>query len=118
MYLSVSYNVPGTKSVTSGVVWHVAPESKIQLVNFKLSPYFTLLRLSSLYMRAIDAYILWSSLSLPLSHARLPFNEKGNCACDNGEDENEHSIYASMAQMSSDDERKSVKYGDSSQLTN
>ena len=29
-----------------------------------------------------------------------------------------HKIYTSMARMSSDDERKSVKYGDSSQLTN
>ena len=25
------------------------------------------------------------------------FNEKGNCACDNGEDDNDHKIYASMA---------------------
>ena len=46
------------------------------------------------------------------------FNEKGNCECDNGEDNDYHKIYASMARMSSDDERKSVKYGDSSQLTN
>ena len=33
------------------------------------------------------------------------FNEKGNPVCDNGEDENDHKIYASMARMSSDDER-------------
>ena len=46
------------------------------------------------------------------------FNEKGNCACDNGEDDNDHKIYASMEQMSGDDERKSGEYGDSSQLTN
>ena len=46
------------------------------------------------------------------------FNEKGNCACNNGKDNDDHKIYASMARMSSDDERKSVKYGDSSQLTN
>ena len=46
------------------------------------------------------------------------FNEKGNRSCDNGEKENDHKIYASMARMSSDDERKSVKYGDSQQLTN
>ena len=38
MNLSVSYNDPGMKSVTSGVIWHVAPESKIQLVNCELSP--------------------------------------------------------------------------------
>ena len=49
---------------------------------------------------------------------QVRFNEKGNRACDNGEDNNDHKIYASMAQMSSEDERKSVKYGDSSQLTN
>ena len=35
------------------------------------------------------------------------FNEKVNRACDNGEDEKDHKIYASMARMSSDDERKS-----------
>ena len=29
------------------------------------------------------------------------FNEKVNRACDNGEDDNDHKIYASMAQMSS-----------------
>ena len=38
MNLSVSTNYPGMKSVTSGVIWHVAPESKIQLVNCELSP--------------------------------------------------------------------------------
>ena len=46
------------------------------------------------------------------------FNEKGNCACDNGKYDNDHKIYASMARMSIDEERKSEKYGDSSQLTN
>ena len=45
-------------------------------------------------------------------------NEKGNRACDNGENNDDHKIYASVPRMSSDDERKSVKYGDSSQLTN
>ena len=40
-------------------------------------------------------------------HKQIRFNEKGNCACDNGEDENDHQIYAYMEQMSSDDERKS-----------
>ena len=49
---------------------------------------------------------------------QVRFNEKGNCACKNGEDNYDHKIYASMARISSDDERKSVKYGDSSQLTN
>ena len=46
------------------------------------------------------------------------FNEKGNRACDNGKNNDDHKIYASMARMSSNDERKSGKYGDSSQLTN
>ena len=44
---------------------------------------------------------------------QVRFNEKGNPACNNGEDKDDHKIYASMAQMSSDDERKSVKHGDS-----
>ena len=46
------------------------------------------------------------------------FNEKGHCACHNGENNDDHKIYASMKRMSSDDERKSLKYCDSSQLTN
>ena len=46
------------------------------------------------------------------------FDEKGNRACDNGEDNDDHKIYASMARISSNDKRKSVKYGDSSQWTN
>ena len=45
---------------------------------------------------------------------KVRFNEKVNCACNNDENDNDHKIYASMARMSSDDERKSVKYGDSS----
>ena len=46
------------------------------------------------------------------------FNEKVNRACDNGENNDDHKIYASMARMSGNDERKSEKYGDSLQLTN
>ena len=49
---------------------------------------------------------------------QVRFNEKGNRACDNGEDNDDHKIYASMAQMYSDDKRKSKDYGNSSQLTN
>ena len=49
---------------------------------------------------------------------QVRFNEKGNRACDNGKNNDDHKIYAYMERMSSDDERKSVKYGDSSQLTN
>ena len=43
---------------------------------------------------------------------------KVNRACDNSDNDNDHKVYASMAQTPSDDKRKSVKYGDSSQLTN
>ena len=49
---------------------------------------------------------------------QVRFNEKGNCAYGNGEDNDDHKIYESMERMSSDGERKSVKYGDSPQLTN
>ena len=49
---------------------------------------------------------------------QVRFNEKGNRACDNSKDNDDRKIYASMARMSSDDKRKIVKYGDSSQLTN
>ena len=49
---------------------------------------------------------------------QVHFLEKCNRACYNGENNNDHKICASMARMSSDDERKSVKYGDSLQLTN
>ena len=58
MYLSVSSNDPGMKPETYGIMWHVAPKSKIQLVNWELSQYFTLERSSLLYIRAIYAYIL------------------------------------------------------------
>ena len=49
---------------------------------------------------------------------QVRINEKGNRTCDNGKDNNDHNIYASMARMYSDDKSKSGKYGDSSQLTN
>ena len=48
----------------------------------------------------------------------MRFDEKVNCACNNGKNDDDHKIYASMARMSSDNKRKSVHYGDSSQLTN
>ena len=44
--------------------------------------------------------------------------EKDNRAYENSDDDNEHKIYASMARMSSDKERESKEYGDSSQLNN
>ena len=46
------------------------------------------------------------------------FNEKGNCACDNDENNSDQKIYASMASMSGNDECPSQNYGDSLQLTN
>ena len=45
-------------------------------------------------------------------------NEKGNRACNNSDDDNDHKIYASMELMSSDDKRESKDYSDSFQLTN
>ena len=76
IYLSVSSNYPVMKSETYGVMCHVAPKSKIQLVNCKLSPQFPLDRLSLPDIRAIDAYIFQSSLFLSLSHTRLLFSLK------------------------------------------
>ena len=46
------------------------------------------------------------------------FNEKGNLACDNGENNIDHKIYASIARMSSKNECSGENYGDSLQLTN
>ena len=69
MNLSVSSNDPGMKSVTSGVIWQVAPESKIQLVNYELSPESLFSCSSLLDIRAIDAYTLRSLSSSLLSHA-------------------------------------------------
>ena len=81
IYSSVSSNDPGMKSETYGVIWHVAPESKIQLVNCELPPNFSLEHSSLPDICAIDAYILWSLLFLPLSHAQLPFSLKRTCFC-------------------------------------
>ena len=60
IFLSVSSNENGIKSETSGIMWKVAPESRIQLVNCELSAKFPLVHLSLPDMRAIDAYIFWS----------------------------------------------------------
>ena len=49
---------------------------------------------------------------------QVRFNEKGNRACYNGENKDDHKIYSSMEKMSSNYERSSENYGDSSQLTN
>ena len=49
---------------------------------------------------------------------QVRFNEKGNRACNNSENNDDHKIYASMARMSSNDECSIEKYGESLQLTN
>ena len=38
--------------------------------------------------------------------------KKGDCACNNGEDNDDHKIYAYMARMSNDDKRESGEFGD------
>ena len=38
---------------------------------------------------------------------QVRFNEKGNRACDNSKNNDDHNIYAAMARMSSNGERKS-----------
>ena len=62
------------KSETYGVLWHVDPESKTQLVNCELSPKFPLGHSSLPDIRAIYAYIFWSLLFFLLLHAKLPFH--------------------------------------------
>ena len=49
---------------------------------------------------------------------QVRFNEKGNCACDNGENNSDQNIYAYMARMSNKDKCSSENYSDSLQLTN
>ena len=49
---------------------------------------------------------------------QVRFNEKGNHACNDSENNNDHKIYVYMARMSSNDERKSETYGDNLQLAN
>ena len=44
--------------------------------------------------------------------------EKGNRACNNSDDENDHKVYAYMDRLSSDDKCENKDYGESSQLTN
>ena len=49
---------------------------------------------------------------------KVRFIEKSNRECDNGKNNSDHKINASMACMSSNNECSSENYGDSSQLTN
>ena len=48
---------------------------------------------------------------------KVRFNKKDNCACNNGENNNNQKIYLSMARMSGNDEYPGGNFGDSSQLT-
>ena len=43
---------------------------------------------------------------------QVSFNEKGNRAYDEGENNDDQNIYASMAQISINEERSSENYGD------
>ena len=49
---------------------------------------------------------------------QVRFNKKGNHTCNNGENDSDQKIYASMACMSGNDECPSGNFGDSQQLTN
>ena len=49
---------------------------------------------------------------------QVRFNEKGNCACEKGENNSNQYIYESMVRMSDNDEYSSGNLGESSQLTN
>ena len=44
---------------------------------------------------------------------QVHFNEKGNRVYNNGRNNDDHKIYASMERMSSNEERSSENYGDS-----
>ena len=79
--LSILSKEPGIKSETSGVVWNVAPEFKIQLVNYELSPKFPPGHSSLPDIIAIYTYIFWLLLFLPFLHAQLPFSLKHTFFC-------------------------------------
>ena len=49
---------------------------------------------------------------------QVRFNEEGNRACNNGKNNSDQKIYASMARMSDNDECPGENFGESSQLTN
>ena len=53
-------------------MWNISPESKYQLFNGKISPKFRLGHSSLSDICAIDAYIFWSVLCLPLLHSFCP----------------------------------------------
>ena len=43
---------------------------------------------------------------------QVHFNKKGDCACDNGKNNSDQKIYASMARISGNDEFPSRHFGD------
>ena len=49
---------------------------------------------------------------------QVRFNEKGNHACNNSENNSDQKIYASMERMSGNDKCPGENFGDSSKLTN
>ena len=49
---------------------------------------------------------------------QVRFNEKGNCACGNVENNSDQKIYAYMARMYGNDKCLGGNFGDSSQFTN
>ena len=49
---------------------------------------------------------------------QVRFNKKGNCACDNNENNSDQKIYESMASIYGNAECPSGNFADSSQLTN
>ena len=66
-FLSVSFNEHRIQYETYDVIWHVAPEYNIQMVNWELSPKSLLELLSLSDIRAIDTYTFWSLSLSPFS---------------------------------------------------
>ena len=77
--LSVSSSKPGIKYEFYAIMWHIAPESKIQLVNCELSTKFPLEYSLLPDILAIDAYIFLSLLFSIFLYAQFPFLFKGTC---------------------------------------
>ena len=78
--LSVFYNKPGIKSEICGVIWHVAPESTIQLVTKIPTRTLIIIR----HTCHICIYILVIIIFLLLHYfcdARLPLSLKYTCFC-------------------------------------
>ena len=64
------------------------------------------------------AKCLNSSIDNEKRRKQVSFNEKVKRACNNGKNNSDQKIYASMERMSGNDKCPSEKFGDSSQLTN